>query len=108
VIEFFPSHGKWFAPPISDLIRAGVLKDAPCQRNAIEPHGGWEQYRVNVQPSAPSRRGRRCISLLTLAEDRKPGCSGWNQRWTCERGLPAVPGGYCQTCDQFEDDGAYQ
>jgi hypothetical protein len=48
MIEYFPTHGKWFAPPISDLIRAGVLKDAPCQRNAIEPEGGWQQHRVTV------------------------------------------------------------
>jgi hypothetical protein len=107
MIEFFPSHGKWFAPPISDLIRVGVLKDAPCQRNATEPVGGWEQYRVLVSSPDSSRKGRRCISLLTLTEPRRPGCSGWSKSWSCSKDLPAVPGGYCQTCPQFEDDGPF-
>lgn len=55
----------------------------------------------------PSREGRKCLHLGRRLETR-PGCAtGWGCRHACEKGLPAIPGGTCQTCDQFDDDGRF-
>lgn len=55
----------------------------------------------------PSREGRRCIHLGRRTETR-PGCAtGWGCRHECEKGLVAVPGGSCQACEHFEDDGRF-
>jgi len=53
-----------------------------------------------------SRAGRRCLNLLERVEV-KAGCQGYGCAHKCERSLPAVPGGFCQTCWRFEDDGAF-
>lgn len=54
-----------------------------------------------------SRSGRRCLNLLEREEVRQSCPTGWMCAHKCERSLPAVPGGFCQTCWRFEDDGAY-
>jgi hypothetical protein len=53
-----------------------------------------------------SRADRRCLYLGTRTEFRS-GCSGWGCRHQCELGLMAVPGGSCQVCSHFEDDGRF-
>ena len=58
-------------------------------------------------PRAPvsiPERPNRC-EHLGKREEHKHGCGGWMCRHSCELNLPAVPGGYCQTCDSYEDSG---
>lgn len=45
----------------------------------------------------------RCLHLTTRLEF-KQGCGGMRCRHECDLGLPAVPGVYCQTCGQYEED----
>jgi hypothetical protein len=49
-------------------------------------------------------RPARCVSL-GVREEFRPGCGGLACRHACDRGLPAVPGGFCQTCPDYEADG---
>ena len=35
---------------------------------------------------------------------RSSACSGWRRAGGCSKGLPAVPGGSCQTCEAYEAD----
>lgn len=44
-----------------------------------------------------------CVHLGVRLEHRE-GCGGMRCRHTCELDLPAVPGGYCQTCTSYEGD----
>lgn len=45
----------------------------------------------------------RCLYLLKRMEFRA-GCGGMTCRHDCAKGLPAVPGTYCQTCPDYEAD----
>ena len=49
-------------------------------------------------------RPNRCEHLQSRVEF-KTGCSGWRCLHECSKGLPAVPGILCQTCEQYEDSG---
>ena len=49
-------------------------------------------------------RPNRCEHLLKR-EEFKAGCNGWRCLHGCSKGLQAVPGMLCQTCDQYEDSG---
>jgi hypothetical protein len=44
-----------------------------------------------------------CVYLGKRTEYRE-GCGGAMCRHACKIGLPAVPGGYCQTCTSYEAD----
>lgn len=48
----------------------------------------------------------RCEHLGSRTEFRT-GCNGWKSAHGCALGLPAVPGGYCQSCDKYEVDPDY-
>ncbi len=52
----------------------------------------------------PIARPNVCEFLENRAEF-KHGCGGWRCLHGCEKGLPAVPGTYCQTCSQYVDSG---
>ena len=45
-----------------------------------------------------------CVHLLARTEFR-PGCGGAMCQHSCSLGLPAVPGGFCQTCPEYDDGG---
>jgi hypothetical protein len=45
----------------------------------------------------------KCVSLGVRIETRM-GCNGMRCRWSCEKGLPAQPAGYCQDCTRYEGD----
>lgn len=84
---------------------------------SVLPHGPDSIIRTGAPVALPSRvisgvatalpvvaRPNRCEYLQKRTEF-KAGCNGWRCRHTCEKGLPAVPGEYCQTCDQYQDSG---
>lgn len=49
-------------------------------------------------------RPNRC-EHLEKRKEFKAGCNGWMCKHDCTLNLPAVPGNYCQTCDQYQDSG---
>ncbi len=57
------------------------------------------------KPLPIGRRDNKCEHLGKRTEF-KNGCGGWSCKHECDLGLPAVPGGYCQMCNKYEDSGA--
>lgn len=83
--------------------------------------------RVAVPTSTPVTTSTPTVSLrivrpvkcrwLGVRTEFKSGCAGWRCRHSCAKGLPAVPGEFCQTCraysaevyddaDEFKDEPA--
>lgn len=107
-----------------------MSKPCPCDRvGATEAESCWfcwrwyydQNFRVQHggavdRPSLPTRvyrkagerqpidRPNRCKWLLCRVEFQS-GCNGWLCKHECEKSLPAIPGGYCQTCTSYVDSG---
>lgn len=66
--------------------------------------------RVLKVPRAPdpARVGRRCLHLGRRVEKRSDCPTGYGCRHECDRGHVAIPGGTCQTCPDFDDDGPFR
>lgn len=78
----------------------GVVASAPPVMMAFAPSGNGSKVSLPM-------RATRCESLGPRTE-MKAGCSGWLCGHACEKSLPAMPGGYCQTCDFYEPDPDYE
>lgn len=52
----------------------------------------------------PIARPNSCEFLRRRTEFR-PGCGGWRCQHECKLGFKAVPGGLCQTCNDYVDSG---
>ena len=84
-----PPQGKPCSEKIADMVRA----KAP-------------NVRVNLRKPLPLAHPDRCLHLGKRTELRA-GCNGWKCRHDCEKGLAAVPGLFCQTCESYEADPDY-
>lgn len=62
---------------------------------------------VTKSQSLQVLRPIRCTSLGRRSEFLV-GCNGWMCGHGCSKSLPAVPGGYCQTCESYEPDSDYE
>ncbi|MFO0937822.1 MAG: hypothetical protein U0798_15060 [Gemmataceae bacterium] len=63
--------------------------------------------RTTVRQPLPLARPDRC-DYLGVRTEKLPGCNGWLCQHACSEGLPAVPGGYCQSCKTYEVDPDYK
>lgn len=61
------------------------------------------RVKVNARKPLPLAHPDRCQHLGKRTEKRA-GCNGWKCAHDCDKGLPAVPGAYCQSCDSYEAD----
>ncbi len=89
--------------------------ESPCERCRVSakvtaicaavPHHPGPQT-APVRQQQPTRiviaiiRPDRC-EHIGKREEFKHGCNGFNCRWDCAKGLPAVPGKLCQTCTEY-------
>lgn len=81
------------SPPLSARGRvASVGGGAPVSPKGTRPQPGLIE--LPVRPQECRHLGRRT--------EFRSGCGGWSCRHDCDLGLPAVPGGYCQTCPKYE------
>jgi hypothetical protein len=96
-----PYYRRWLTKPkFKALWIANKLHRPPNENGLPIPESPTDLQNMT------QRKGRRCLHLLQRLET-KPGCKGWSSKHNCENGLPAVPGRYCQTCSEFEDDGPF-
>ena len=99
--------GEYFHPNLckyyQDLWRAeyAARKGLPAAVQATTP---VVQHTSGVMIALPIARPNVC-EFLQRRTEFKAGCGGWRCLHRCEKGLPAVPGAYCQTCSQYEDSG---
>jgi hypothetical protein len=75
--------------PMESLVMSDFAPEAPAPAARV---------------SLPVARPKKCPHLGKRTEFRA-GCSGWMCGHDCDLGHPAVPGGYCQSCPDYEADG---
>lgn len=82
-----------------------------CHLNATNPNYTRLFLELAGHPVGPKPiaativRKVRCEFLIGREEFRV-GCGGMNCRHACSKGLPAIPGQYCQTCPTYSADPA--
>jgi len=80
--------------------------ESPVRKIQLPPVAERTTPHIIMSPlvALPIARPNVCEFLENRAEF-KHGCGGWRCLHGCEKGLPAVPGTYCQTCSQYVDSG---
>jgi hypothetical protein len=96
---------QWWIDPKREHVDGVRVRHFAKAPNTTEEQRVLEMERF-AYPDRVARLGRRCLHLADRTE-RRHGCNGWRCAHRCELGLPAVPGGYCQTCSSFTDDGPF-
>lgn len=72
--------------------------EPPPASGFVPPARPPEPGTLNAVPLA---RVDRC-DHLGRREELRHGCGGLSCRHGCDLGLPAVPAGYCQTCEHYD------